>query len=233
MSFSSTLSLAIAPLIMSSASLSPLSSSILSPPSLSSTISSSTANQQAGQSSAAVQQQQQQASWCYMSKLITGLIEMFENNLTEEGNCTQAFCSEIICVRAYEVLVNYLENYYSSPIYQQQIQIDQQQPPQSPQMHQIHIKLQSYHSNIRRDLFEFLIRIRSDRYKRFILLSRTNRRKYIKSKYLVLNIFPEETKLANKEWASENNQLDYSRILKLFELCLDRVRIYFIQSNLL
>jgi hypothetical protein len=180
------------------------------------------ANQQVGSSSSNVQQQ---ASWCYMNKLIASLIEMFENNLDEEGNSAQTFCSEMIFIQAYEVLINYLESYYTSTVYLQQTQIDQQSMSLSPQMQQIqqiNIKLQNYHSNIRRDIFEFLIRIRSDCYKRLILLSRTNRRKYTKSKYLVLTVFTEETKRDN---FVHNNQLNYSRILKLFELCLDQVRI--------
>ena len=50
----------------------------------------------------------------------------------------------------------------------------------------------NYYAQIRRDIFDFLFRIRSDKDNRVYLLNKIDRKKYTNSKYLVLIIKNQE-----------------------------------------
>ena len=57
-------------------------------------------------------------------------------------------------------------------------------------LNQAHLvaKYFNYYASIRKDILEFLLRIRSDKYRRLLLIARTNRRKYQTSQHLLLTI---------------------------------------------
>lgn len=61
------------------------------------------------------------------------------------------------------------------------------------QQHQIQAqtnpKYFNYYATIRRDIFEFLLRIRSNKQGKVLLINRLNRRKYQESKYLILSLW--------------------------------------------
>jgi hypothetical protein len=88
---------------------------------------------------------------------------------------------------------------------QQQHQQQQQQqhrgsissnaPSEISHHHHNNIKNFNYYAQIRRDIFDFLFRIRSDKDNRVHLLNRLERKKYTNSKYLVLIIKNEEYKI--------------------------------------
>ncbi len=60
--------------------------------------------------------------------------------------------------------------------------------PSSTSPLQLSAKFFNYYAQIRRDLFEFLLRIRSDPSNRLILLNKTDRRKHLISKFLLLRL---------------------------------------------
>ena len=88
---------------------------------------------------------------------------------------------------------------------------------------QNHSKYYNYYAQIRREIFEFLLRIRSDKNNRMLLLNRTDRRKHLVSKYLILNI-SSTTRQVMIEYADTKNSclLNFKKILNLVENCLDK-----------
>ena len=109
------------------------------------------------------------------------------------------------CTRIYSILVNYLDSYYDinhnkifslSTIAAESLAFQQQQHQQqnqhrssislpTPDLH-LHSRNFNYYAQIRRDIFDFLFRIRSDKENRVHLLNRNDRKKHTDSKYLIL-----------------------------------------------
>ena len=196
-----------------------------------------------------IQQQQQQSnpsqSLNYLNKIINqGLIEIFEKHFSSTNN---EHNFTLCCVEIYNILTKYLEYYYnhqynqlfsntstnsitnsasnslirthSSSFADQPTSIIQQQQSQIAQL-----KFFNYYANIRKDVFEFLLRIRSDKCKKLLLLNRNNRRKLIESKYLLITIL-NQTKYddINEQYARINKcQIDFGRLLRLIENCLEK-----------
>jgi hypothetical protein len=94
---------------------------------------------------------------------------LFEKHFSNTGLCLTNSCARI-----FTILTNHLEAHYK----QQQ----QQQPPHNPS------KFFNYYAQMRRDIFEFLLRIRSGPNNRVVLLSRSDRRKHSQAKYLLLGL---------------------------------------------
>ncbi len=155
----------------------------------------------------------------YLNKLINSLIDLFERYHYNSSHCMTRCCSRI-----YSILLNILMDYYKSigpsntnskfslfsmaaeslASQQQQHQQQQQQQhrgsissnaPSEISHHHNNIKNSNYYAQIRRDIFDFLFRIRSDKDNRVHLLNRLERKKYTNSKYLVLIIKNGEYKI--------------------------------------
>jgi hypothetical protein len=125
----------------------------------------------------------------YVYKIVNqGLIEIFEKHFSYAAN-NFTNCS----IKIYGILVRYLEGYYMSqvPVSPEEAQIKSTELNlfSFNQWHaQMNPKFFNYYATIRRDIFEFLLRIRSDNESRVLLINKTNRRKYQQSKYLLLNL---------------------------------------------
>ncbi len=136
------------------------------------------------------------------------------------------------CIEIFNILVSFIENYYTNS---------------SAQSLSASSKYFNYYSSIRKEIFEFLLRIRSDPHKKCLLINRTNRRTSKQSQYLLLTlneskIFSDnhlqETGTPLNEEDEENEsdnefknialttssecQIDMGRILGIVELCLDK-----------
>lgn len=160
----------------------------------------------------------------YLNKIVQGLIELFERHFSSSSACFTKSC-----VKIFQILTNYLESYYSlngETIAKQFFISSTAQRSQSDNQKQhVYSQLQAnanryfnYYAQIRRDIFEFLLRIRSDNHNRMLLLNRGDRRKFLKSKYLIIDLeLPDE----NHELA-KNVCLNFSQILNLVQLCLDK-----------
>lgn len=102
----------------------------------------------------------------------------------------------------------------------------QQQHQQSMFLYaqQAHSKFFNYYAQIRRDIFEFLLRIRSDKSNRMVLLTRSDRRKHFRSKYLILDL--QETSTHSQQARDDDDEnfclLNFTKILNLVEMCMDK-----------
>ncbi|CAF0862230.1 unnamed protein product [Brachionus calyciflorus] len=167
----------------------------------------------------------------YLYKIIiNGLMEIFEKYFSKK------FTKCIIEI--FNILVKYLEYYYLTQYsFNNAMMINSNNPSslmsiaaESLPMHsqwqaQTSPKFYNYYSTIRKEIFEFLLRIRSNRNNKVMLINRVNRRKSTESKYLMLNIC--ETYDEAFEKKDENIKLfkceiDFGKILKLIEYCLDK-----------
>jgi hypothetical protein len=133
----------------------------------------------------------------YVYKIINqGLIEIYERHFSNAAN-NFTNCS----IKIYDILVRYLEGYYmnqcllSPSILLEEAQSNSNQPQTVPTELSInHLQAQTnpkffnYYATIRRDIFELLLRIRSDNDNRVLLVNKTNRQKFQQSKYLLLNL---------------------------------------------
>lgn len=133
----------------------------------------------------------------YLSKIITnGLIEIFEKYFHKE-NSTFSTCS----IEIFNILVKYIEYYYLTQYSFNSTNFFMTNNPSTlssmaaeslPVQNQIGAQSSSkffnYYSHIRKEIFDFLLRIRSNSQGRVLLIDRVNRRKYIQSKYLMLNL---------------------------------------------
>ena len=175
------------------------------------------------------------SSLFYLSKIINGLIEIFEKNFS---NLTNSYTK--CCIEVYNILIRYLDYYYktqsvakliaqaSTPTANTPPPTQKQfiQPSSSEQLANIaqtnQQKYFNYYAMIRKDIFEFLLRIRSDKRNKLTLVSKTNRRKCLESKYLLLTL--NETKILDDSPAADlsNCQVDIGKVLKMIELCLDK-----------
>lgn len=133
----------------------------------------------------------------YLSKIINhGLIEIFEKFFYKD-NQKFSICS----IEIFNILVKYIEYYYltqysfnssnlfatNNPNSLSSIAADNL-PIQNQSEAQSSPKFFNYYSQIRREIFDFLLRIRSDAEGRVLLIDKANRRKFIQSKFLMLNI---------------------------------------------
>jgi hypothetical protein len=172
----------------------------------------------------------------YLYRIVTyGLIDVFEKHLSS--------CA----IQIFEILTGYLDNYYASVMSSSanlpsslssmaaeslnvvaaaaaaagvdsnvRIQLQQQQQ----------LKYFNYYATIRKEIFEFLLRIRSDRCGKVLLINRVNRRKYKESKCLHLNLInPSLTSAAGAAARSGllKCEIDFGKILNLLQSCLDKV----------
>jgi hypothetical protein len=176
----------------------------------------------------------------YLSRIINALIDLFERRHYNSNNCMTSSC-----VKIYSILINYLESYYAnyysnasnkslllpstlSSMAAETLAYQQQQQHQNTQ-HRSSISLSNssdmhlfsknfnYYALIRREIFDFLLRIRSDKNNRVQLLSRKDKRKHDDSKYLVLSMGDDNTKKCS---------LDYSKFLDLMLECMEKVKKY-------
>ena len=170
----------------------------------------------------------------YLSRIINALIDLFERRHFNSNNCMTSSC-----VRIYAILINYLESYYAnyysnatnkslllpstlSSMAAETLAYQQQQNTQhrssisltnSSDMH-LFSKNFNYYALIRREIFDFLLRIRSDKDNRVQLLTRKDKRKHDDSKYLILLMVDDNTKKC---------VLDYSKFLDLVLECMEKV----------
>ena len=112
----------------------------------------------------------------YMHRLINGLIELFEKHFHSTLNCFTKSC-----IKIFDILTRYLESFYP------RLPQPSSTAP-SLEITQLHSRLFNYYATIRRDIFEFLLRIRSDSNNKVLLSSRTDRRKFTESKFLILHL---------------------------------------------
>ena len=133
----------------------------------------------------------------YLNRIINTLIDLFERHHYNSSHCMTRSC-----VRIYSILTNYLDSYYDSfcnkpsslstiaadtLAFQQQQQHQQLQHRNSISMNtDQNLKYFNYYAQLRRDVFDFLFRLRSDSNNRVQLLNRNDRKKHIDSKYLML-----------------------------------------------
>lgn len=140
----------------------------------------------------------------YLNRIINALIDLFERHHFNSSHCMTRSCAKIYCI-----LTSYLHTYYeafcnkpsslstiAADTLTFQHQQQQQQQPQSQQGHQHrnsislsmdhNLKYFNYYAQLRRDVFDFLFRIRSDFQNRVQLLNRNDRKKHSDSKYLIL-----------------------------------------------
>ncbi len=89
---------------------------------------------------------------------------------------------------------------------------------------QFNLKFFTYYAQIRREIFEFFLRIRSDSNNRMVLLNRTDRRKHIVSKYLLLRLETSTTTTTTTTSTTTDNSitLNFRYILDLVQLCLNK-----------
>ncbi|RNA02311.1 tuberin isoform X5, partial [Brachionus plicatilis] len=169
----------------------------------------------------------------YLYKIVThGLIEIFEKYFHKDNKTFTACSLEI-----FNILVKYIEYYYLTQYNFNSANFFMSNNPSSlssiaaenlPVQNQIEAQSNSkffnYYSHIRKEIFDFLLRIRSNPEGRVLLIDRVNRRKFIQSKYLMLNLC--ETKARFSEDFEQKNllkcELDFGKILKMIEYCLDK-----------
>ena len=210
----------ITPNINSSFTISPSSTSILNTP-------SATAQSQPNQSTTIT----------YLSKAINGLIAIFESNFTKQHQL-QYINSTKCCIEIFNILVTYIDNYYINTSYLSPLS-------SSSSLLLSQSKYFNYYASIRKEIFEFLLRIRSDPHKKCLLVNRNNRRTSKQSQYLLLTL--KETKVysdnqlqdaeANEDEEEEPSeseeksnqsaqliecQIDMGRILQIVECCLEK-----------
>jgi hypothetical protein len=180
----------------SSANQHPIPHLILSPPYTSGVTTLTVHGQQASSSN----------SLNYVHKIINhGLVDIFEKHFSYAVN-NFTHCS----IKIYEILVKYLEGYYmsqylvsgggsalsSDDAFANVGQVIQNANQGSALnllssnhlQQQMNPKFFNYYATIRRDIFEFLLRIRSDTENRVLLINKSNRRTFQRSKYLLLNL---------------------------------------------
>ena len=185
------------------------------------------------QSSISQPQSNQTTTITYLSKVISGLIAIFEANFSKQ----QYMNSTICCIEIFKILVTYIDNYYAST--------SSLSPMSSSSSSVLQPKYFNYYASIRKDVFEFLLRIRSDSHKKCLLVNRNNRRTSKQSQYLMLTL--NETKiysdnqlkdtetngeeeeeesgcddLSNLPAQSSECQIDMGRILRAVESCLEK-----------
>lgn len=136
----------------------------------------------------------------YLYRIINhGLIDVFEKYFYNSSK-NFTFC----CIEIFEILIKYLEYFYqiqcNHPSSLSSIATEtlnnliqhQNNQNQSQTQSQSNQKYFNYYATIRRDVFEFLLRIRSNSYGKVLLVNRTQKRKYLESKYLILNLWYED-----------------------------------------
>ena len=163
----------------------PIPHLILSPPPTHAQIISSTSN-----------------SLNYVYKIINnGLIEILEKHFTYAVH-NFSDCSKKI----FDILIRFLEGFYLSQYLLSASLLTDDSIVNASQLQQFqagnslyflnagHMQAQmnskyfNYYATIRRDIFEFLLRIRSDTKNRVLLINKLNRRTFQESKYLLLNL---------------------------------------------
>lgn len=158
----------------------------------------------------------------YLYRIVNhGLIDLFEKHLSR--------CS----IRIYEILIEYLNNYYASvhstPSSLSSIASESLMSSTngaSASQHQIQLKYFNYYATIRRDIFEFLLRIRSNSNGKVLLVNRLNRRRFKESKCLHLSI-----RAATQ--TDRQCEIDFTKILALYETCLDKETDWHVLSGVL
>ena len=147
-----------------------------------------------------------------MSRLVQGLIELFEKHFATADNSFAKSCTKV-----FAILVAYLDSYYN-PQLNTQVTLNRgektkpQLQPSPPT--QANVKYFNYYAQIRRDIFEFLLRFRSDKNGRMLLVVRNDRRKRFKSKYLMLGM--------SSAAESPSCLLNFALILKLVEAAFEK-----------
>jgi hypothetical protein len=90
-------------------------------------------------------------------------------------------------------------------------------------MQQQQIKILNHQANIRQSIFELFLRIRSDKNRRMMLKNRNNdSRKLFKSNYLMLTSIDPNLSKEEQQQCLAKCQLDYEKVLRLIEYCLDK-----------
>lgn len=133
----------------------------------SSSILNTSSNQQVQMTSAS-----NQANITYLSKAISGLMNIFEVNFSGQN---QKLSSTKSCLDIFNMLISYLDSYYNNVT-------------NTNNSTSTHNKYFNYYASIRKDIFEFLLRIRSDNSNRCVLINRQNRRTSKQSQYLSLTL---------------------------------------------
>lgn len=170
----------------------------------------------------------------YVYKIITsGLIELFERNFS----LTTRNMSRCL-IKVYNVLVAYLEGYYlsqykmsvisplqdnsdfivSSEELQRLCQVNPLLLSPAQIQAQLNAKYFNYYATLRRDIFEFLMRIRSDTRNKALMVSKTNKRSCHESKSLLLGLKED----SEERSTNSSVEIDLSKLLKLIEYCLDK-----------
>jgi hypothetical protein len=158
----------------------------------------------------------------YLYKIINhGLIDVFEKHFAVSTND----CFTLSCVNIIKILIKYLNEHYDN----------QKKSQTNPQQSQSNIILFNYYALIRRDIFEFLLRIRStNSTNRLCLKNRSNHFKVQESKYLMLtlssnsSIFPMLTQSQQQQmqekakYLCKRCEIDLGSIMDLIEKCLDQ-----------
>ena len=88
---------------------------------------------------------------------------------------------------------------------------------------QTSLKYANYYGQIRKEIFEFLLRIRSDKHNKCLLINPSNTRTHKESAYLLLALSETRIQLdADKAESLSECEIDLGRILRVIELCLER-----------
>ena len=118
-----------------------------------------------------------------LSKTIDNLIDLFEHSLNQNFNSS--------CVKIYNKFTKYLEKFYSGKL------ITSPTSPSSPvtvalkssnQLNRTTSQVTADQHEIRKNLFDFLLRLRSDENQQLYIISKNDHKKIKISKYLVLSM---------------------------------------------